>query len=117
MTGTVATSELAEAAADIALSVSSVRDVANRLAMEGNGHKRDDTTIARAIRRAFGWNTVVPTEQIDTIVRRGVVTLRGSVEHGYQREAAEATTACVAGVVSVNNQIQLLASADVDVGV
>ena len=110
LTGTVPRIEIAEAAADIALSAASVRDVANRLAMEGDIHERDDTTIARTIRHAFGWNTAVPAEQIDTIVRRGVVTLRGGVEHWYQRKAAEGTAAGVAGVVSVHNQIQLLVS-------
>lgn len=108
LTGTVPRIEIAEAAADIALSAASVRDVANRLAMEGDIHERDDTTIARTIRHAFGWNTAVPAERIDTIVRRGVVTLRGGVEHWYQRKAAEGTAAGVAGVVSVHNQIQLL---------
>ena len=50
LSGTVSGIEVAEAAADIALSVASVRDVANRLAMEGDIHERDDTTIARTIR-------------------------------------------------------------------
>ena len=108
LSGIVSRIEIAEAAADIALSAASVRDVANRLAVEGDIHEPDDTTIVRTIRHALGWNTAVPAEQIDTIIRRGVVTLRGSVEHGYQREAAEATAAGVAGVVSVHNGIQLL---------
>ena len=108
LTGVVSCLEVAEAAADVALSAASVCDVANRLTVECDVHERDDTTIARTIRHALGWNTAVPAEQIDTIVRRGVVTLRGSVEHGYQREAAEATIAGVAGVESVHNEIQLL---------
>ena len=108
LSGTVSGGEIAEAAADIALSVASVRDVANRLAVEGDIHERDDTTIARTVRHALGWNTAVAAEQIDTIVRRGVVTLRGAVEHRYQREAAEGTAAGIAGVVAVHNEIQML---------
>ena len=108
LTGVVSRLEVAEAAADVALSAASVCDVANRLTVEGDVHERDDTTIARTIRHALEWNTAVPAEQIDTIVRHGVVTLRGSVKHGYQGEAAEATTAGVAGVESVHNEIQLL---------
>lgn len=106
--GTVSGPLIADVAADVALSTASVRDVANRLAVEGDGHERDDTTISRAIRHALGWNTAVPADQIDTIVRSGVVTLRGSLDHWYQREAAEGTAVGVAGVVSVHNQIQLL---------
>ena len=108
LTGVVSRLEIAEAAADSALSAVSVRDVANKLEVEEGVHERDDTTIARTIRHAFGWNAAVPTDQIDTIVRRGVVTLRGAVEHRYQREAAEGTAAGVAGVASVRNEIQLL---------
>jgi len=108
LTGVVSRLEVAEAAADVALSAASVCDVANKLTVEGDVHERDDTTIARTLRHALGWNTAVPAEQIDTIVRRGVVTLKGSVEHSYQREAAEATAAGVAGVASVRNAIQLL---------
>ena len=108
LTGTVSRPQIVEAAADIALSTASVRDVANRLAVEGEPLERDDTTIARTVRHAFGWNNAVPAEQIDMIVRRGVVTLRGGVEHWYQRKAAGGTAAGVDGVVSVRNQIQLL---------
>lgn len=108
LTGTVSRPLIADVAADVALSAASVRDVANGLAVEGDSHERDETTIGRTIRHALEWNTAVPAEQIDTIVRRGVVTLRGGVEHWYQREAAEGTAAGVAGVVSVHNQIQLL---------
>jgi osmotically-inducible protein OsmY len=110
LTGTVSCCEKVEATSDTAVSVAGVRDVANKLAVEGDGPEHDDTKIARTIRHALGWNTAVPAEQIDTIVRRGVVTLRGSVEHWYQRKAAEGTVAGVAGVVSVSNQIQLLAT-------
>ena len=109
LSGTVSRCEKVDAASDIAVSVAGVRDVANKLAVEGDGHQQDDTKVAHTIRHALRWNTAVPAEQIDTIVRRGVVTLRGSVEHWYQRKAAEGTVAGVAGVVSVSNQIRLLA--------
>jgi hyperosmotically inducible protein len=106
LTGTLSSYEKAEAAADIAVSVTDVRDVANKLSVEGDGREHDDTKIARTIRHAFGWNTAVPADRIDTVVRRGVVTMRGSVDHWYQRKAADAMVAAVPGVVSVKNQIQ-----------
>jgi len=114
LTGIVASCEKAEAAGEIALSVADVRDVANKLEVEGDGRGHDDTKIARTIRHAFRWNTAVPAEQIDSIVRRGVVTLRGSVDHWCQRKAAEAAAAGVPGVASVNNQIQLVAAPESD---
>lgn len=51
-----------------------MHDVASKLVVEGAEREHDDTTIARAVRHAFGWNTAVPAERIDIIVRRGIVT-------------------------------------------
>jgi len=110
LTGTVSSHETTKAAADIAIGIREVRDVANTLAVQGECRQRDDTTLARTIRRAFGWNAAVPAEQIDVIVRGGVVTLRGSVDHWHQRKAAEAAAGAVTGVISVHNEIRLSAA-------
>jgi len=109
LTGIVSRHEKVAIAAEIAVSVADVRDVANDLTVDGETHERSDTKIGQAIRHALGWNTAVPAEQIDTIIRRGAVTLRGIVEHWYQRRAAEEAVAGVAGVVSVVNDITLTA--------
>jgi len=106
LNGTVPDEAKIAAAAEIALGVSGVHDVANELAVADG--TRDDTTIAHALRQALRWNTAVPAHQIDSIVRHGVVTLRGSVEHWYERSAAEQTAAGVSGVVSVDDRIRLL---------
>jgi osmotically-inducible protein OsmY len=74
----------------------------------------DDTKMARAIRHALGWNSAVPADRIDAVIRRGVVTLRGHVDRWYERRAAEETVASVGGVVSVRNQIQLLSTSATD---
>lgn len=108
LTGTVSTHEKADVAAEVAISVSEIRDVANKLTVEGDEREHNDTKIARNVRHALGWNSAVPAELIDTIVRHGVVTLRGGVDHWFQRKAAEATAGAVPGVVTVNNQIRLL---------
>lgn len=110
LTGTVSRCEKIEAASDVAVSMPGVRDVANELRVEGDTREPDDAKISHTVRHALGWNTAVPADQLDTIVRHGVVTLRGSVEHWYESEAAEGTVAGVAGVVSVCNQIQVLAA-------
>lgn len=109
LAGTVSSHETAAIAADIAISAADVCDVANALIVAGDGQQHDDTKTARTIRHAFGWNAAVPTERVDVIVRKGVVILRGSVDHWYARKAAESTAAGVAGVASVHNEIQLTA--------
>lgn len=108
LTGTVTCSEKVDAAAGIAVSVTGVRDVANKLVVDGAADGPDDTKTAHAIRHALGWNTAIPADRIDVIIRRGVATLRGSVRHWYERRSAEETVAAVPGVTSVTNHIQLL---------
>ena len=42
---------------------------------------------------------------VDAQARDGLVTLTGTVEWHYQREAAESRTACVPGVIGLDNAI------------
>jgi osmotically-inducible protein OsmY len=110
LSGTVSGHDKVDAASDIAVRIAGVHDVANELSVDDERREGDDTKIAHTIRHALGWNSVVPADQIDGVVRRGVVTLRGHVDHWYQRRAAKETVASVTGVVSVRNQIQLLST-------
>jgi len=105
LTGTVSSYLKIGEAADIASMVPGVKDVANKLAVALFGAPRDDTAISRAVRSALEWDTTVPEEKIDAIVRNGVVTLKGTVEYWYQRKAAGDAIAHLLGVTSVNNHI------------
>lgn len=106
LTGSVPDQAKIAVAAEVALGVAGVHDIANELTVADGA--RDDAAIAHAVRQALRWNTAVPAQRIDTIVRRGVVTLRGSVEHWYERMAAEQAASGVPGVACVENRIQLL---------
>jgi osmotically-inducible protein OsmY len=114
LTGTVSCHSKVDAASEIAVRVSSVHDVANEMAVDGERHGTDDAKIAHTIRHALGWNSAVPADRVDAIIRRGVVTLRGHVDRWYERRAAEETVASVAGVVSVRNQLRLLSTPTTD---
>lgn len=105
LTGTVSSYLKVGEAADLATMVPGVRDVANRLTVALAGGPRDDTAIAHAVRHALEWDVTVPEERIDSIVRNGVVTLRGSVDFWFQRKSAVDAVAHLLGVVSVNNHI------------
>lgn len=105
LTGTVSSYLKVGAAADIASIVPGVKDVANKLTVTLFGAPRDDTAIARAVRNALEWNVTVPEEKIESIVRNGVVTLKGTVDYWYQRSAVADAVAHLLGVVSVNNHI------------
>lgn len=105
LTGTVSSYLKVGEAADIALLVPGVKDVANKLTVSLFGAPRDDTAIARAVRNALEWDVTVPEDRIESIVRNGIVTLKGTVDYWYQRKAAADAVARLVGVVSVNNHV------------
>ncbi|MDP9319618.1 MAG: BON domain-containing protein [Chloroflexota bacterium] len=105
LTGTVSSYLKVGEAADIASVVPGVKDVANKLTVALVGAPRDDTAIARAVRNALEWHVTVPEEKIESIVRNGIVTLKGTVDDWYQRKAAAEAVAHLVGVVSVNNHL------------
>jgi osmotically-inducible protein OsmY len=67
---------------------------------------RDDVDIATDIARRLRSNVSVP-DTVDAEVHRGHVTLRGEVEWGYQREAAEREVRNTYGVTGISNLITI----------
>jgi osmotically-inducible protein OsmY len=114
LTGTVSSYVKLGEAADIASMVPGVKDVANKLTVTLFGAPRDDTAISHAVRSALEWDVTVPEEKIDTIVRSGVVTLKGTVDYWYQRKAAVDAVSHLLGVVSVNDHIVVAPSVRTD---
>ena len=104
LTGTVSSYLKVGQAAEIATSVAGVKDVANKVTV-AHLPAYDDTRIARGVRDALTLDVDVPEERIDSIVRDGVVTLRGSVDYWYQRKAAREAAAHVTGVRNVNDHV------------
>jgi osmotically-inducible protein OsmY len=105
-TGTVTSYPKLAAAAEIAGDVPGVKDVANKLTVEIAPYAvRDDTRIAQAVRTALEWDTTVPEERIDSVIRNGAVTLKGTVDFWYERQAASDTVRNLLGVKAVNNHI------------
>lgn len=106
LVGTVSSYAKVDQAADVARHVPGVTDVANKLTVElPSGSKRDDTQIAGAVRDALVWDVEVPEERIDSIVRNGLVTLKGTVDSLYERKSAARAVANLAGVKGIDNQI------------
>jgi osmotically-inducible protein OsmY len=83
-----------------------VRAVANDVEVRLPGSaERTDTDIALAATRSLEWDAFVPMEKLDVTVSNGWVMLRGEVEWGYQRRAAERTVRRLSGVRGVTNLI------------
>ncbi|HVW07433.1 MAG TPA: BON domain-containing protein [Bryobacteraceae bacterium] len=94
------------AAEKAAQSVYGVEAVTNDIEVQPE-NKRVDPDIARDVVHAMKISVMVPDEKIKAVVSHGFVTLNGSVEWNYQKEAAESCARDVAGVRGVINSIQV----------
>ncbi len=66
-----------------------------------------DSEIARRVQDIIAWDVSVPTERIQIKVERGWVTLSGTVEWNFQREAARKAATRIHGVQGLTNLIEI----------
>jgi len=89
-----------------ALRVFGARAVANDLVIQlASESERSDTEIAHAALSALKWTTTVPEERITVTVKGGQVTLNGTVDWQYQKDAAGRAVRDLTGVGAVINLI------------
>lgn len=69
--------------------------------------RHDDTAIAEAILNAFKWSNLVPESKLKVKVDDGWVTLEGTVDWQFQKDAAYKTIRDIEGVKSIINSIKL----------
>ncbi len=69
--------------------------------------KHDDEAIATAAVNRLTWNSSVPRDAVKVKVEKGWVTLTGTVEWSYQKNAAAQDLRWLAGVVGVSNNITI----------
>jgi osmotically-inducible protein OsmY len=94
------------AAERAALRVYGVKAVANDLTVRlASMFQKTDTEIAQAAVSALHWNTVVPEGQVTVVVTDGRVTLTGTLEWQYQKDAAARAVRDLMGVLGVFNNI------------
>jgi osmotically-inducible protein OsmY len=90
----------------VALRVYGVKAVANDLAVHlPSRFERTDTEIAQAAVAALKWSTVVPNDHVSVTVANGWITLGGTVNWNYQKDAAVRTVRDLTGVKGVTNNI------------
>ncbi|RXF73206.1 BON domain-containing protein [Hansschlegelia zhihuaiae] len=107
LTGHVASYAEKVAAEKAAQRVRGVRAIAEEIEVRYpyDGKRSDDEIAKRAI-KVLDWNTMVPAA-VKVKVERGWITLSGTVDWQYQREAAESSVRKLDGVVGVSNTIAL----------
>jgi osmotically-inducible protein OsmY len=108
LTGHVASYVERERAEKAAKRVKGVHAVANELDVHiPHAGLRDDTDIAAAVSGAMAMNIEIPRDAVQVTVRKGRVTLEGTVAWDFQRLAAAKVARDAHGVVSVTNDIVL----------
>jgi osmotically-inducible protein OsmY len=108
LTGRVPTYMEKMATARAAARVTGVKAVANELEIGLlPTDQRSDEDIARSVANALAWNTSIPPDHVKAQVSHGWVTLEGTVEWYYQKEAAERAVRPVRGVKGITNSIMV----------
>ena len=67
--------------------------------------KRSDEDIAAAAVDRLSWNTAIPDDAIQVKVEKGWVTLTGTVDWHFEKDAAEHDIRALSGVVGVANSV------------
>ncbi|WP_435206246.1 BON domain-containing protein [Micromonospora sp. bgisy143] len=108
LTGYVDGAAKAWAATRCAQRVRGVRAVVDGIEVRLPGTPgRTDGDIALAASRALEWDSFVPAERLDVSVANGWLMLRGEVEFGWQRRAAEGELRRLDGVRGITNLVEV----------
>ena len=92
------------AAQEDAHRVSGVKAFANDIEVRVPGSaERTDTDLARAALNALKWDAGIPTDKIDITVSQGWMTLKGAVDHFFQKRDAERAIERLSGVRGISN--------------
>jgi len=92
----------------VALRLYGAKAVANDLAVHvANAYQRTDTEIAQAAVSALKWHTVVPDDRVTVTVKDGWISLAGTLDWQYQKDAADRAVRDLTGVKGVTNDIRV----------
>jgi osmotically-inducible protein OsmY len=92
----------------VALRLYGVKAVANDLGVHlASPYQRTDTEIAQAAVSALKWHTVVPDDHVTVTVKNGWLSLAGTVDWQYQKDAADRAVRNLTGVTGVANDIRV----------
>lgn len=93
-------------AEELAMAVRGVKGIAQEIEVRPIGaHPAADDEIARRILDVLRWSTSLPADMVKVKVQAGWVTLSGTAEWHYQREAAARAVRDIAGVKGMTNSI------------
>jgi osmotically-inducible protein OsmY len=106
--GTVGSFAQRRAATRDARKIDGVYDVEDQLQVRLlDEARREDADIRGVALQALMWDVEVPAESIDVKVQDGWITLKGSVGHQYESDAAYDDVADLYGVYGITNEIKV----------
>jgi osmotically-inducible protein OsmY len=106
LTGHVTTQSEKHTAEKLTTRVHGVKAVANEIEVRpSHSHLRDDEHIAAAAVHALQWHDKVPKDRIQVVVREGWITLEGTVDYRFEKEAAERAVRHLIGARGVTSRI------------
>ncbi|WP_251881305.1 BON domain-containing protein [Achromobacter sp. Marseille-Q4954] len=111
LTGHVSTFAQKLAAEETVQRVKGVRGIAQEIEVRMAADKQlaDDQIASRAL-SIIAWDSTIPDGKVQVSVHKGWVTLNGSVEWFYQREAAAHAVHKLSGVTGISNLIEVAPS-------
>jgi osmotically-inducible protein OsmY len=108
LTGQVAHYAEKATAEDVTKGVYGVKGTANDIMVELIGSaKRTDQDVATAALNALKWDYEVPEDKVKVVVKNGWVTLEGTVDWQYQKDAAARCVRYLMGVIAVSNNVTI----------
>jgi len=109
LTGHVSTFAQKLAAEDVVQRVRGVRGIAQEIEVRRAADKQlaDDQIAARAL-NIIAWDSTIPDRKVQVTVNKGWVTLNGTVEWYFQRQAAENAVHKLSGVTGISNLIEVV---------
>jgi osmotically-inducible protein OsmY len=86
--------------------VRGVRGIAQEIQVRlAANRKINDDEIAERALKIIAWDTTIPADHVQVKVENGRVTLRGTVDWDYQRQAAADAVRKLSGVVGLTNEL------------
>jgi len=109
LTGHVSMYSEKATAIELVEAVKGVRAIADEIVVRPVGTDLiADDVLARRIMDTLKWNTSVPEDKIQIVVKQGWVTLEGDVSWRYQSDAASKAVHRLTGVTGVSNRIKVM---------
>jgi osmotically-inducible protein OsmY len=114
LTGTVPSYTDKLAAHSAAKRINGVRSIADKIEVKLPAQMAgSDEDIAQRVAQILEWNVQIPSDSIKPEVRKGIVTLSGTVDWQFQRSDAQRQIEGIKGVKSIINSITLRSQAAV----